>query len=115
MIVFDGKWQDKGMGVKETTGKWIFERFYGPVCEFTIQQYDHNRVGVQPMQVHSEISNSMPDFRLLCLMTKEFLETYPEVAMAIPKIKSICTFKKEEDEGDVEEKLINFIKHASLI
>ena len=112
MIILNEKWADIGYGDKETTGRWIYDRFYGPICEIIVKKFENNRIRIKIQRAYGEASSSIDDFQMVCLIAKEFLEDYSEVAITLPRIGKVCNFNKKED---VEETLTKLIKKLPLI
>ena len=110
--LYSDKWEEVHYNIFHNTGKWVFEAFYGPICEFDIVRYDQNVVTIIPKSVRAEASNTMSDFKVICLMAEEFLKEYDEVSVEIPKLRGMLRVKPGDD---VEQSLMDLMKREKLI
>ena len=110
--LYSEKWEEVQYNIFHNSGKWVYEAFYGPICEFDIVKYEQNRVTIIPKSVRSEAKNAMSDFRVICLIAREFLEEYEEVSVEIPKFRGMLMVKRGDN---VEEMLMNILKREALI
>ncbi len=110
--LYSDKWEEVQYNIFHNSGKWVYEAFYGPICEFDIVKYEQNRVTIIPKSVRAEASSSMSDFRIICLMAEEFLGEYEEVSVEVPRLKGMLRVTRK---SNIEKTLMEILKREALI
>lgn len=112
MIIIENEWKkEQEDGLESNTGRWVYQRFFGPICHFSISKYD-NKAFVTPLRIEVEPTNSVCDFEIIASMAEELLDEFEEVMIFISLLKTKVKFTSK---NNIKEKLIHEITNAPLI
>ena len=113
MLEFLSEWREveSGSDIMIRFGEWSKMDFYGPICKIAVKKSE-DEVTVYPASVSFEgAENSIGDFKLLTVMTKELFEEFGSFRIYIPGLKTYLEIVSEE----TEKPLIEALKSIPLI
>lgn len=111
IIIENDKWKKEQDDLETNIGKWVYQRFFGPICHFSISKCD-GTVYVTPFKVDVEPTNSVWDIQILVSMVDELLDLFEEVVIFIPVLKTRIKFTNREN---IKEQICHVIETIPLI
>ena len=113
MVVFYNDWTPR-YGFFETLtrdAEWIHKDFYGPFCSLKIEK-DGDYIKVVPVDLIVDgAENSIGDYNVVRLMTRELFMELGKFNLYLPKLKQFIKIESE----DVETPILEAIKSIPLI